>query len=476
MPNAPFDLVVIGSGPGGYEAAVHAAQLGKKVACVERAELGGICLNWGCIPTKALIHDAHLYHQLLHEAAAFGLSIDKPKIQWDKIVARSRAVAATLSSQIGFLFKKNKVASIAGTAFIAQARGTDGLCAIQVLDAAGKLIDTLQAAHILVCTGARNRELPGLKPDGINILTSREAMILKEIPKRLVIIGAGAIGVEFAYIYASFGSQVTLIEMLDRILPIEDEEISQRLETIFRKRTIDVRTSTKTEKLEATASGVKVTIQNIGGTPMPPPETIEADKVLVAIGVTGNWENLFAPACTPEIVKGHIKVGKDFQTNVPGIYAAGDVIGPPWLAHVATMEAKIAVERMFGASKREMDYTLIPGCTYCVPQVASVGLTEKQCQEQNLDYEVGKWLFAANGKALAINAPEGFVKLIFSKKYGELLGAHMLGAEVTDMLAELVLAKRLEATKDELMNTIHAHPTLSEAVMEAAGQAGGHGK
>ena len=466
-----FDLVVIGSGPGGYEAAVHATGLGKKVACVEKAELGGICLNWGCIPTKTLIHDAHLYHQVLHEAAAMGLAIDKSKLQWDKIVARSRQVAGTLSGQIGFLFKKDKVTSIKGTAFVATA-GASG-CAIEVKDDAGNITDTLQTTNVLICTGARNRELPGLKPDGKNILTSREAMILKEIPKKLVIIGAGAIGVEFAYIYGEFGSQVTLIEMMDRLLPIEDEEVSQRLETIFKKRGIDIRTKHKTEKLEPTANGVKATITNTADGKQ---ETLEADKVLVAIGVTGNWENLFAPACTPEIVKGHIKVGKDFQTTVKGIYAAGDVIGPPWLAHVATMEAKIAVERMFGATQREMDYSLVPGCTYCVPQVASVGLTEKQCKEQGLEYEVGKWMFAANGKALAINAPDGFVKLIFSKKYGELLGAHMLGAEVTDMLAELVLAKRLEATKDENMNTIHAHPTLSEAVMEAAGQAGGHGK
>jgi dihydrolipoamide dehydrogenase len=465
--NQSFDLVVIGSGPGGYEAAVHAAQLGKTVACVEKAELGGICLNWGCIPTKTLIHDAHLFHQVTSEAAAWGLTVDKAKLQWDKIVGRSRSVAGTLSGQIGFLFKKNKVTHVKGSAFVPKA-GT-----VEVKNEKGELTDTLTAKNILVCTGARNREIPGLKPDGKNIITSREAMVLKDIPKKLVIIGAGAIGVEFAYIYGEFGTEITIIEMMERILPIEDEEISSRLETLFKKRGITIRTKTKTDKLEVAGDKVKATVSPVGGGAA---ETIEADKVLVAIGVTGNVENLFGPGATPEIVKGHIKVGKDFQTNIPGIYAAGDVIGPPWLAHVATMEAKIAVERMFGASKREMDYTLIPGCTYCVPQVASVGLTEKQCKEQGLDYEVGKWMFAANGKALAINAPDGFVKLIFDKKYGELLGAHMLGAEVTDMLAELVLAKRLEATRDEIMNTIHAHPTLSEAVMEAAGQAGGHGK
>jgi len=466
-----FDVVIIGSGPGGYEAAVHAAQLGKSVACVEKAELGGICLNWGCIPTKTLIHDAHLFHQMLSEGAAMGLVVDKAKLQWDKIVGRSRQVAGTLSGQIGFLFKKNKVVSVAGTAFVPKA-GPNG-CVVEVKNEKGEITATLEAKNILVCTGARNRELPGMKPDGKNILTSREAMILKEIPRKFVIIGAGAIGVEFAYIYGEFGSQITLIEMMDTILPVEDAEVSARLLTIFKKRGVDVKVKHRTDKIEATATGVKITVTDLATNKT---EVIEADKALVAVGVTGNWENLFAPACQPEIVKGHIKVGKDFQTNVKGIYAAGDVIGPPWLAHVATMEAKIAIERMFSASRREMDYTLIPGCTYCMPQVASVGLTEKQVKESGVEYEVGKWMFAANGKALAINSPEGFVKLIFSKDHGELLGAHLLGAEVTDMLAELVLAKRLEATKEEIVTTIHAHPTLSEAVMEAAGQAGGHGK
>ncbi len=473
MANQVFDVVVIGSGPGGYEAAVHAAQLGKSVACVEKAELGGICLNWGCIPTKTLIHDAHLFHQILTEGAAMGLAVDKTKVQWDKIVGRSRKVAGTLSSQIGFLFKKNKVTHVVGTAFVPKA-GPGG-CVVEAKNDKGEITATLEAKNILVCTGARNRELPGMKPDGKNILTSREAMVLKDIPKKLIIIGAGAIGVEFAYIYGEFGTEITLIEMMDTILPVEDEEVSSRLLAIFKKRGMDIRTKHRTEKIETWDKGVKVTVKDLANDKT---EVLQADKVLVAVGVTGNWEGLFAPSCQPEIVKGHIKVGKDFQTNVKGIYAAGDVIGPPWLAHVATMEAKIAIERMFSAVQppREMDYTLIPGCTYCVPQVASVGLTEKQVKEQGIEYEVGKWMFAANGKALAINSPDGFVKLIFSKEHGELLGAHMLGAEVTDMLAELVLARRLEATKEEIVTTIHAHPTLSEAVMEAAGQAGGHGK
>jgi dihydrolipoamide dehydrogenase len=317
----------------------------------------------------------------------------------------------------------------------------------------------------LICTGARPRDLPGIKPDGQKIITSREAMVLTEIPKNFIIIGAGAIGVEFAYIYHSFGTKVTLIEMLPEILPIEDEAVSARLKKIFVKSGMDIRTRHRTDKVETTATGVKVTVTNLETNKQ---EVIEGDKVLVAIGVTGNVEGLFAPASTPTIEKGHIKVGKDFQTSVAGIYAAGDVIGPPWLAHVASYEATIAIERMFNVNKREMDYSIIPGGTYCNPQVASVGLTERQCKDQGLNYEVGLYNFAANGKALAINESEGFVKLIFDKPYGELLGAHIIGSDATEMIAELVLAKRLEATKDEIYSTIHAHPTLSEAVMDAA--------
>jgi len=290
-------------------------------------------------------------------------------------------------------------------------------------------------------------------------------MVLKEIPKRLCIIGAGAIGVEFAYIYHEFGSKVTLVEMLQHILPIEDEEVSDRLKTVFVRRGMDIRNDTRTDQVEVTPTGVKVTVTDLASKTQ---SVIEADQVLIAVGVVGNTEGLFAPTCTPAIEKGAIKVGKDFQTSVPGIYAAGDVIGPPWLAHVASFEATIAVERMFNINQREMDYTTIPGGTYCYPQVASVGLTEKQCKDRNLDYEVGKYSFSASGKALAINQPEGFVKLIFDKEHGELLGAHILGADATEMIAELVLAKRLEATKDEIYSTIHAHPTLSEAVMDAA--------
>ncbi len=466
MSNAKFDLVIVGSGPAGYVAAVRAAQLGKSVACVERTELGGICLNWGCIPTKAMIQDAHFFSSLQHTAPAYGIAVDTAKLQWGKIVQRSRGCADTLSKGIEFLFKKNKVTRYGGAGFVA----TPNI--VEVRQADGKVADTISAGKILICTGARSRELPGIKADGKRIITSREAMTLPAVPKRMVIIGAGAIGVEFAYIYNAFGTQVTLVEMLPSILPIEDADVSARLEAIFTKRGMVVKTNTRTEKVEITPKGAAVTILDQASKKS---STVEADVVLVAVGVTGNVENLFAPAATPRIEKGAIKVDKTFQTSVGGIYAAGDVIGPPWLAHVASLEATIAVERMFGASQREMDYSLIPGCTYCYPQVASVGWTEKQCQEKGIAYEVGRYNFANNGKAVALGETDGFVKLIFDKKYGELLGGHILGAEATEMLQELVLAKRLEATKEEIAQTIHAHPTMSEAVMDAALAASGLG-
>ncbi len=466
MSEEKFDLVVIGSGPAGYVAAVRAAQLGKRTACVERAELGGICLNWGCIPTKALIQDAHFMHQMLHVAPEYGLQVDAAKLQWEKIVARSRGTAATMRKGIEFLFKKNKIATFTGNAFVSKP-GT-----VEVRDAQGKTIHTLSTDKVLIVTGARSRDLPGIKPDAKRIITSREAMVLPHIPQRMVIIGAGAIGVEFAYIYNAFGANVTLVEMLPEILPIEDAEISAGLRTIFTKRGIDVRTQTKTEKVELTDKSVRVTLQDEakGGR-----TTVDADVVLLAVGVTGNVEGLFAPPVQPLVERGAIKVNKAFETSVPGIYAAGDVIGPPWLAHVASMEATIAVERMFGLNNREMDYSLIPGCTYCSPQVASVGLTEQKCREMGLKYKVGKYRFANNGKAQAMGEPDGMVKLIFDEKHGELLGAHILGAEATEMLAELVLAKRLEATATELFTTIHAHPTLSETIMDAAANAAGLG-
>lgn len=457
MANEKFDLVIVGSGPAGYVAAVRAAQLGKRVACVERSELGGICLNWGCIPTKALIQDAHLMHQVARVAPNYGIKVDSSGLDWGKIVGRSRQTTVTMSKGIEFLFKKNKIARFTGNAFVAKPN------LVEVKDQAGKVIASLETAFVLVCTGARSRELPGIKPDGRQIITSREAMILPSIPKRMVIIGAGAIGVEFSYIYHAFGTHVTLIEMLPTILPIEDAESSSRLEAIFRKRGIDVRVNTKTLGVETGNEGVKVTVASGGKQ-----EVLSTDVVLVAVGVTGNTENLFAADAAPEIDRGAIKVDKSFRTKIPSIYAAGDVIGPPWLAHVASMEATIAVERMFAVNQREMDYGIVPGCTYCNPQVASVGMTEKQCREKGLEIKIGKFNFAANGKAQALGETDGFGKLIFDARYGELLGAHIIGPEATEILSEMVLAKRLEATQHEIATTIHAHPTLSEVLMDAA--------
>ena len=466
MSSEKFDLVIVGSGPAGYVAAVRAAQLGKKVACVEKNELGGICLNWGCIPTKALISDAHLMHQLQHVAPAYGIKSDISGLDWSKVVARSRQVTVTMSKGIEFLFKKNKVTRFTGNAFVAKPN------LVEVRDSTGKVTTSIETTNILICTGARSRELPGIKCDGKQIITSREAMVLPKIPKRMIIIGAGAIGVEFSYIYHAFGTTITLVEMQPTILPIEDAESSSRVEAIFKKRGIDVRTGTKTESVQAGPDGVKVLV-SAGGKQ----ETLVGDVVLVAVGVTGNTENLFAPGATPEIERGAIKVDKAFRTKIPSIYAAGDVIGPPWLAHVASMEATIAVERMFGVNNREMDYSIVPGCTYCVPQVASVGMTEKHCRDNGIEIKVGKFNFAANGKAQALGETEGFGKLIFDAKYGELLGAHIVGAEATEILSEMVLAKRLEATQHEIATTIHAHPTLSEVLMDAAQgvEGGGHG-
>lgn len=466
MATENFDVVIIGSGPGGYVAACKAGALGKTVACVENDRLGGVCLNWGCIPTKTLINDAHFYQQMLKQGDSFGVTVDPKKLgeSWCKVVKRSRDVAAQLSKGIEFLFKKSNVKAYKGTAFIPK----PGV--VEVKDAQGQVVDTLNAKNILVCTGARNRDIPGIKPDGKRIITSREAMVLSELPKRLIVIGAGAIGIEFAYIYNSFGTQITVIEMQKQILPVEDEEVSIRLKSIFEKQGMTIHTQTRTDKVEVSESGVKVAVTDLDTNKQ---TVLEADKVLVAVGVTGNTEGLFAPAATPVIEKGHIKVDKSFQTNIPGIFAAGDVIGPPWLAHVASFESTIAVERMFNTSRREMDYTLVPGGTYCHPQVASVGLTERAAKEKGFDVEIGRYSFAASGKALAINAPEGFVKLLFAKPHGELLGAHIIGADATEMIAELVLAKRLEATKEEIWSTIHAHPTLSEAVMDAAAAVSG---
>lgn len=456
-----FDLIVIGGGPAGYAAAIRAGQLKKRVLCVEKENLGGTCLNWGCIPTKALLESGAFVRKLRHDAAHWGVSFDNLKVDFSKAIERSRAIADKLSKGIAHLLNKYGVKHETGFAKVLAPHKIR----IEQKDAKKELT----AQHILVCTGARPRELPNIKFDGKKIISSREAMTLQQQPARLAIIGAGAIGCEFADFYNSMGTEVTIIEMLDHLLPIEDEDCSILLERSFAKRGIKVLTKTRTESVDTNEQGVKLKVATPKGE-----QIIEADLCLLAVGVTGNIEGLFEKDAPVTIEKGHIKVEPNvFATNVEGIYAAGDVIGPPWLAHVAHHEAVYAVEKIFGVSDHTINYRMIPGCTYTHPQVASLGLSEKKAREQGLQIKVGKFPFSASGRALAAGETEGFVKLIFDAKYGELIGAHMIGENVTEMLAELVVAQKLEATESEIIEAMHPHPTLSEAIMEAAGIADG---
>ena len=478
---ADFDLVVIGGGPAGYVGAIRAAQMGLKVACVERDALGGTCLNWGCIPTKALLAGAELYHKVKHEAADWGISTGEVSHDFAKVITRSRTVAGNLNKGIGFLFKKNKITSVEGHAFIRNPNM--GCCdagerefAVDIFDKddtehKGEAKQTLTAKKILVATGASARPLPGTPFDGDKVLNAKDAMCLTEQPKKLLIIGSGAIGMEFACFYHEFGTEVTIIEMQDRVLPIEDLEVSKEVEKSFTKRGIHIRTGHVTKDIKVTKTGVQATITPVDNENTP--ETIEADKVLVAIGVAGRFDGLFDDTLGVEVDRGHLKVdykaeGSTYETSVPGIHAVGDVIGPPWLAHVASEEAIVAVERMFGHAAPDVDYDSIPGCTYCYPQVASIGLTERACKEQGIDYKAGKFPFQALGKAQATGHTEGFAKMITDSSTGEILGAHLVGEHVTELICEIGLARRLEATSEELIATMHAHPTLSEALHEAA--------
>ena len=458
-----FDLVVIGSGPGGYTAAVRASQLGMKTALVELDRLGGICLNWGCIPTKALLKNAEILN-LFRKSEEFGISHDNLRFDFSKIIQRSRGVADKSEKGVAFLMKKNNVTTFTGSAKLA------GKGVVEIYDANQKLKETISASRILLATGARARALPGIAFDGKRVISSTEAMILKEVPKSLLIIGAGAIGVEFAYFYNALGTKVTLVEMMPRILPIEDHEVSDLLARSFRKSSIQILTESKVSSLKVSLEGVEATIQNAQGES----STLKAELALMAVGVTGNVENLGLEQTGVKFEKGLIPVDGNFQTNVPGVYAIGDVIGPPWLAHVASAEAISAIEGMAGLKERmKVEYDNIPGCTYCQPQVASIGLTEQKARERGHELKIGKFPFSASGKGRAIGETEGLVKLIFDAKYGELLGAHILGSEATEMIAELGIAKNLEATYEEILKTVHAHPTLSEAVMEAAADAAG---
>ena len=454
MSDITYDLIVIGGGPAGYAGAIRAAQLGKKVACIEMERPGGTCLNWGCIPTKALLKAAEVYSEIKH-AADFGIKVGEPSFDFAAVMQRSRKVSDNMAGGIGFLFKKNKVDHIAGKAkVIAQ-----GMVEITEGPQKGKFY---KAANILLATGCKPRRLPDLDHSNPRVLTSYEALQMKEKPESIVVLGAGAIGMEFAYFLNTFGSKVTVVEMRPNLLPVEDEEISAAVERSFKKQGVEFHTGTKSEKIEVSDKGVKVHLDKDGAK-----SVVEASHLLVAIGITPYLDGLLAPGIKVDLEKGYIKVDDNYRTNIAGLYAAGDIIGPPWLAHVATFEAINAVNGMFGASKPKRVKNF-PGCTYCQPQVASVGLTERACKEKGIEYKIGKFPFTASGKAVAINHAEGFVKVITGKKYGEILGAHIVGPEATELIAEYGLALDAELTVDDIHATIHAHPTLSEALAEAA--------
>jgi dihydrolipoamide dehydrogenase len=448
-----YDLIVIGGGPAGYVGAIRAAQLGKKVVCVELERAGGTCLNWGCIPTKALLKSAEI-KSLMGHLGDYGLSIDgEVKFDFAKIMGRSRTVSDTMAKGIEYLFKTKKVDYVVGKA---QIQGpADGA----IKDSAGKET-VLTGKAVLIATGAKARHLPGIPVDGEKVLTSREALANKALPKSILILGAGAIGAEFAYFFNAFGTKVTLIEMMPQILPVEDSEVAETLKKSFIKQGIEVLVDTKVEKTEILPKGVKLTVT--GG------KTLEADHLLVSIGIEANVDGLLGNGVKFDVDRGYLKTNDRYETSIKGIYAAGDIIGPPWLAHVASHEAVEAVEGLFVKGKKPHKVTNFPGCTYCQPQVASIGITEKKAKEQNLKFKVGKFPYRASGKAVAAGDPEGFVKLIIGEPYGEILGAHIIGADATELIAELGLAVTLEATTDEISSTIHAHPTLAEMIHEAA--------
>lgn len=455
-----YDIIVIGSGPGGYVTAIRASQLGFKTAVIERESLGGICLNWGCIPTKALLKSAQVYEYLNH-AKDYGISAENIKADFNGVVKRSRDVAEGMSKGVQFLMKKNKIDVIMGSAKVKPGKK------VEVTGADGK-VSIVEGKHIIIATGARSRQLPNLPQDGKKIIGYREAMVLPKQPKSLVVVGSGAIGVEFAYFYATMGTKVTVVEFLPNIVPVEDEEVSKQLEKSFKKAGIDVMTDASVESVDTKGDGCKVNVKTKTGN-----VTLEADIVLSAVGIEANitWLGLEETGIKTE--KGKIVTDKFYATNVPGYYAIGDCVGGQALAHVASAEGITCVEKIKGLHVDPVDYDNIPGCTYCQPEVASVGMTEKKAKEAGLQIKVGKFPFSASGKAKAAGASDGFVKLIFDAKYGELLGAHMIGANVTEMIAEIVAIRKLETTGHELIKTVHPHPTMSEAIMEAAAAAYG---
>ncbi|MAY22185.1 MAG: dihydrolipoyl dehydrogenase [Flavobacteriaceae bacterium] len=448
-----YDIIVLGSGPGGYVTAIRASQLGFKTAIVEKESLGGVCLNWGCIPTKALLKSAQVFDYLKH-AEDYGLSVKEFDKDFSKVVQRSRGVAEGMSKGVQFLMKKNKIDVIEGFGKIKPGKkvAVDGT--------------EYAADHIIIATGARSRELPNLKQDGKKVIGYREAMTLEKQPKKMIVVGSGAIGVEFSNFYNSMGTEVTIVEYLPNLVPLEDEEVSKQFEKIFKKNGINVMTNASVESVDTSGKGVKATVKTKKGE-----EILEADVVLSAVGIAANLENIGLEDVGIVTDKGKIMVNDWYQTNMPGYYAIGDVVPGPALAHVASAEGITCVEKIAGMHVEAIDYGNIPGCTYTSPEIASVGLTEQQAKDKGYDIKVGKFPFSASGKASAAGTKDGFVKVIFDAKYGEWLGCHMIGAGVTDMIAEAVVARKLETTGHEVLKAIHPHPTMSEAVMEAVAAA-----
>ncbi|MCH2139279.1 MAG: dihydrolipoyl dehydrogenase [Phycisphaerales bacterium] len=475
-----FDLVVIGSGPGGYVGAIRAAQMGMKTAIIERNRLGGVCLNWGCIPSKALLHTAELWSEAVTHGDKWGIAFDGARQEWDKVIAHSRGSADRLNKGVGFLMKKNKITVLEGHARIMSGRQGDSPCAIDILDAdenyyngnGGEVTDSITATNVVIATGAKPRELPFAPFDHEVIISSQDAMVLPKRPDRMIVIGSGAIGMEFAYFYNAMGTKVTVIEMMDRILPVEDEAVSKEAKKLFTKQGIEFRTGWATSAIERTETGAVVTANQVNDAAKS--EQLECDVVLVAVGVAGRCDGLFGPGVDVKMNRDLIDVPHadvdtpTYETSVPGIHAIGDIIGPPALAHVAAEEAVTCVERIGGHHTLGVDYKAIPGCTYTNPQVASVGMTEQAARDAGIDVQIGTFNFAALGKAVAVGATEGFVKIVASKPYGEILGAHIIGQDASELIHEFCLAIRLEATAEDIISTMHAHPTLAESIHEAA--------
>ncbi len=456
--SAQYDLIVIGSGPGGYVAAIRASQLGMKVGVVEKAELGGICLNWGCIPTKALLKSAQVFNYISH-AEDYGVKVGSSKVDFGGMVKRSREVAGGMSKGIQFLFKKNKIDHIAG--FGKLLKGNQ----VEVTAEDGKKV-VYSPKHVILATGGRARQLPSLPIDNEKIIGYRKAMVLDKQPKSMVVVGSGAIGVEFAYFYHTIGTEVTVVEYLPSIVPNEDADVSKQLERIYKKKGMKIMTSSEVTHVDTKGKKCKVTVKTKKGE-----QVIECDVVLSAVGVTTNLEGIGLEEVGVKTTKGHIDVDEFYRTNIPNVYAIGDVVKGPALAHVASAEGIICVEKIAGHNPEPLDYGNIPGCTYCAPEIASVGMTEAQAKEAGYDIKVGKFPFTASGKAKAAGASDGFVKVIYDAKYGEWLGAHMIGYNVTEMIAEVVAARKLETTGHEILKAVHPHPTMSEAVMEATAAA-----